>query len=170
MIYHSQKKRNQPWRFLREIIGTCLKLSENSKINFLSKKRRKFMNLAPSWYLPTKSNTPDSMVIVSRFENMDFLGFRGSGNLHLWEGGVGALAVAYWFLQKTADWFGLLVRWSRHNAKHIKHSSGVFAHDASPASPRTMGPRTEFFFLLLTSSKCLGNYFPLLLLKLFSGN
>ena len=48
------------------------------------------MNLAPSWYLPTKSNTPDSMVIVSGLENIDFWGFREPRkSLFMWGGGRG---------------------------------------------------------------------------------
>ena len=34
------------------------------------------MNFTPSWICPTKSTTPDSMVIVSRSENIDFWGFQ----------------------------------------------------------------------------------------------
>ena len=47
------------------------------------------MNLAPSWYLPTKSTTSDSMVIIARLENIDFWNFRAPGNPYLWEGGRG---------------------------------------------------------------------------------
>ena len=47
------------------------------------------MNLTPSSSCPTKSTTPDSMVIVSRLENIDFWGFRDRGNPYLWGGGRG---------------------------------------------------------------------------------